>query len=145
MEWSGLNYRWIVGQEVVWVSHSRMPSPQPVLLSAVPQHSALLLGHELRAGFKLPGIRTAVVLYPCGTLGTNPTVLQWKCPLSISAYGLPETLSLGNNLSKDEAIFDLIFSFRVKIKRYMKYQLGILCLVLVLPTPAISLGCLASG
>lgn len=59
--------------------------------------------------------------------------------------GLPETLSLGNNLSKDEAIFDLIFSFRVKIKRYMKYQLGILCLVLVLPIPAISLGCLASG
>lgn len=53
-----------------------MPSPQPVLLSAVPQHSALLLGHELRAGFKLPGIRTAVVLYPCGTLGTNPAVLQ---------------------------------------------------------------------
>lgn len=77
--------------------------------------------------------------------GTNPTVLHWKCPLSISAYGLPESLSLGENLSKDEAIFDLVFTFMVKIKRYMKHKLGILCLVLDPLTPPISLGCQASG
>lgn len=145
MEWSGLNYRWIVGQEVVWVSHSWMPSPQAVLLSAIPEYSVLLLGHGLGAGFKLPRIRITVVLCPCGTLGTNPTGLQWMCPLSISAYGLPESLSLGKNLSKDEAIFDLVFTFRVKIKRYMKHKLEILCLVLDPLTPPISLGCQSSG
>lgn len=115
------------------------------LSTAIPQHSVLLLGHELRAGFKLPGIRIAVVLCPCGTLQTNPTVLQRKYPLSISAYGLPESLSLGKNLSKGEAIFDLVFAFRVKIKRYMKNKLGILCLILDPLTPPISLGCQASG
>lgn len=122
-----------------------MPSPQPVLLSAVPQHSVLLLGHELGTGFKLPGIRIAVVLCPSSTLEMNLTVLQWKCPQSISAYGFPESLSLGKNLSKDEAIFDLVFTFRVKIKRYMKNKLGILCLDLDPFTPPISLGCQASG
>lgn len=145
MEWSGLNYRWIVGQEVVWVSHSGMPSPQPGLLSAAPQHPVLLFSCELGAGFKLWGIRIAVVLCPCSTQGMSPTVLRWKCPLSISAHGLSESLSLGKNLSKDEAIFDLVFTFRVKIKRYMKHKLGILCLVLDPLTPPISPGCQASG
>lgn len=46
------------------------------LSTAIPQHSVLLLGHELRAGFKLLGIRISVVLCPNGTLGTNHTVLQ---------------------------------------------------------------------
>lgn len=53
-------------------------------------------------------------------------------------YGLPESMSFGgvrdSDLSTAEATFDLVFSSRVN-KRYTKYQLGILCLILVPPTP----------
>lgn len=39
------------------------------------------------------------------------------------------------DLSTTETIFDLVFSSRVKIKRRMKYQLEILSLILIPPTP----------
>lgn len=42
---------------------------------------------------------------------------------------------LKTDLSTTETIFDLVFSSRVKIKRRMKYQLEILSLILIPPTP----------
>lgn len=52
------------------------------------------------------------------------------------SYGLPEALVvLDTDLPTTEATIDLVLSSRVKFKRYMKYQLGILCLILVPPTP----------
>ena len=119
-----------------------MDALSTVSVFVMPLHSTLhwLLGHELR-----PGSQAAEDEDRCGY------VSMWHFedkPYSDSVkaayfpcqpYGLPESVSFGgvrdSDLSTAEAIFDLVFSSTVKIKRCMKYQLGILCLILVPPIP----------
>lgn len=91
-----------------------------------------------------------MVTYPCSTPRANPTAIVKAAHLPSQTYGLAEGMSFGgvrgSDLSTAEAIFDVVFSSRVKIKRYMKYQLGILCLTLVPPaSPTVFPGCRVFG
>ena len=111
-----------------------------------PLHSTLhwLLGHEPR-----PGSQAAEDQDRCGYVSMrHPEDKPYSdsveaAHLPSQPCGLPESVSFGDvrdpDLSTADAIFDLVFSSRLKIKRYMRHQLG------NLPNPCTSYSTVSPG